>query len=70
MLDRHDSDAAIISRLLQDEKDDWYRQLDALIWHYAKIENKIVDLYCVDANNGLDDVMKQVLYYMNQYMEG
>lgn len=69
MLDRNDSDMQIISRLLQDEKDDWYRQLDSLVWHYVKIENIVVDLYQVDANRDLAGVINQVLYYMNKYEE-
>ena len=69
MLDRNDSDMQIISRLLQDEKDDWYRQLDSLVWHYVKIENIVVDLYQVDANKDLAGVINQVLYYMNKYEE-
>lgn len=69
MIDRGDSDVSIISRLLQDEKDDWHKQLNSLVWHYAKLENKVVDLYQVDANKSLTDVMEQVLYYMNKHME-
>lgn len=67
MLDRGDSDVAVISRLLQDEKDDWHKQLDSLVWRCAKLENKIVDLYQIDANKNLIEVMEQVLYYMNKY---
>lgn len=69
MIDRGDSDVSIISRLLQDEKDDWHKQLNSLVWHYAKLENKVVELYQVDANKSLTDVMEQVLYYMNKHME-
>lgn len=69
MLDRGDSDISIISRLLQDEKDDWYKQLNSLVWHYAKLENKVIDLYQVDANKSLTEVMELVLYYMNKYTE-
>lgn len=69
MLDRGDSDIAIISRLLQDERDDWYKQLNSLVWHYAKLENKVIDLYQVDANKSLIEVMELVLYYMNKYTE-
>ena len=69
MLDRHDSDNAIITRLLVDEKDDWYKQLNALVWHHAKIENKVVDLYEIDANKNTIEVIDQVLYYMNRYKE-
>jgi guanylate kinase len=69
MLARNDSDAMIISRLLQDEKDDWYKQTNSLVWRHAKLENKIVDLYQVDANKNLVEVMEQVLYYMNKHVE-
>jgi len=69
MIDRHDSDMQIISRLLEDEKEDWYKQLDSLVWHYLNIENKCVDLYKVNANGSLADVMEQVLYYINRHME-
>ncbi len=70
MIDRHDSCAQIIARLLEDEKDDWYDQLNSLVWHYAKIENKMVELYKIDANKHLSEVMEQVLYYINKYKEG
>ena len=69
MLDRHDNDMAIISRLLQDEKDDWYKQLDSLVWKYTNIINKDVQLYNVNANNNLNQVLDLVLYYMKKYVE-
>ena len=69
MLGRGDSEANIIARLLQDEKDDWYKQLDSLAWKSVNLKNRIVDLYKVDANKNLVEVMEQVLYYMNRHME-
>lgn len=69
MLDRNDSDMQIVSRLLEDEKDDWYNQLDSLVWHHSKLENKAIDLYQVNANDNLIGVLEQVLYYMNRHME-
>lgn len=69
MLDRHDSDMAIISRLLQDEKDDWYKQLDSLVWKYSNIVGKNVELYSINANNDLKQVVELVLYYMKKYTE-
>lgn len=69
MIDRHDSDMAIISRLLQDEKDDWYKQLDSLVWKYSNILGKNVELYSVNANNDLKQVVELVLYYMKRHME-
>jgi guanylate kinase len=69
MLDRGDSDMAIISRLLQDEKDDWFKQLDHLVWRYCHIVGKNVDLHSINANGDQTDVLEMVLYYMNQYRE-
>lgn len=69
MLDRHDSDMAIISRLLQDEEYDWYKKLNQLVWHYSHIENKNVELYKIDANKNRAEVFEQASYYMNQYTE-
>lgn len=69
MIDRGDSDMAIISRLLQDEKDDWYNKLDALVWHHANINGKDVKLHSVNANGCREDVLRMVLHYMNQYTE-
>lgn len=69
MRDRGDSDADIISRLLQDEKDDWLNKLDHLIWHYYRIIGKDVELYSINANEHLEKVLEMVQYYMNQYNE-
>ena len=69
MIDRGDSDMAIISRLLQDEKDDWYKQLDSLVWKYSNIMGKNVELYNINANNDLKHVVDLVLYYMKRHME-
>lgn len=70
MLDRGDSDMMIISRLLQDEKDDWLKQLDSLVWKYSNIFGKDVQLCNINANGNLQNVMELVLYYMKQYTEG
>lgn len=64
MLDRHDSDMAIISRLLQDEKDDWFKELDHLVWHYEHIINKDIELYSINANTNQDAIVEMVQYYM------
>lgn len=68
MIDRGDSDMQIISRLLQDEKDDWYKQLDPLVWRYYHLVGKNVEMYSVDANRDQKDVLELILYYMKQYM--
>ena len=69
MIDRGDGDMMIISRLLQDEKDDWYRRLDSLVWKYANIIGKDVQLYSINANSDLKQVLELVLYYMKRYVE-
>lgn len=61
---RGDSDEAIISRLLQDEKDDWYKQLDQLIWGYNHLAGKNIDLCLVNANGSIGSVLEMVRYYM------
>lgn len=67
MVDRGDSDMSIIARLLQDEKDDWFKQLDRLVWHYNHIIGKNVELYSINANGNQTDVLEMVLFYMNRY---
>ena len=69
MLSRDDSDMAIVARLLQDEKDDWHRQLESLVWHYEHINERDIQMHVINANGSLTDVLEMVLYYMKQYME-
>lgn len=69
MVDRGDSDMMIISRLLQDEKEDWHKQLDSLVWKYANIIGKNVQLYSINANSNLKQVLELVLYYIDRYVE-
>lgn len=69
MIDRGDSDVMIISRLLQDEKDDWLKQLDSLVWKYENIIGKDVGLYSTNADGDLGQVVETVLYYMKRYEE-
>lgn len=69
MVDRGDSDSAIISRLLQDEQYDWYHKLDALVWHQDRINGKDIYLCSVNANSNQTDVLGTVLFYMSKYME-
>lgn len=69
MVDRHDSDTAIIGRLYNDEEFDWYNKLDKLVWHYNNIQHKNVELYKINANKDAKDVIEQVLYHMKRYLE-
>ena len=64
MIDRHDSDAVIISRLLHDEEEDWYDQVHKIVWHYANNENRDVTLFKVNANEHKTEVFNQVASYI------
>lgn len=67
MIERDASDHEIITRLLVDDTtDDWYRKLDKLEWHYNNIENKTVQLHKINANEDVENVLSQVLYYINE----
>lgn len=68
MIDRHDGDMMIISRLLEDEKLDWFKKLDSLVWHYNNIIHKDVQFYEINANNKPECIMDLVLYYMKRYV--
>lgn len=70
MIDRGDSDSMIVSRLLQDEKDDWMKQLDLLTWKHSSIFGRDVWVHSINANGNLECVLDAVLRYMNQYVEG
>ena len=67
MVERGDSDMQIISRLHSDDTpDDWYRQLDKLVWKYKNIDFGNVELYRINANTDIEDVLEQILYYMKK----
>lgn len=59
MIDRGDSDANIVSRLLEDGDDDWYDQLLSLCNKYGKKFNKL-DVYKINANKNKKLVWEQV----------
>lgn len=64
MLERGDCDTQIVARLLQDEKDDWYKQLHKLIWYSANVQEKNVRIYEINANQQQSKVLNDVLRYM------
>lgn len=70
MIDRNDSDTAIVSRLHNDEAFDWCSKLDHIVWHYVNIEHRDVELYKINANKSKEEVLEMVLYYMHRFMEG
>lgn len=70
MVERGASDHEIISRLLTDDTtNDWFRELDKLVWHYKNIEHQDVELHKIDANENIENVLKQVLYYIGKNEE-
>ena len=64
MVDRHDSESTIISRLLQDEQYDWFDKLDEMVWKQKHLYGTNVCLYKVYADDDIDQVMKRVLFYI------
>lgn len=60
MIDRGDSDTQIVSRLYNDEKSDWQSQLSKLVWHYKNNLDRDVEMYVIDANQRLKEVMADV----------
>lgn len=64
MLDRHDSDMAIVSRLYNDEESDWLQDLNKLVWHYQNNVGKNVVLNVIDANHHIVNVMMQISNYI------
>ena len=70
MIERGAGDHEIIGRLLTDDTtNDWFRELDKLVWHYKNIEHQDVELHKIDANENIENVLKQVLYCINQNKE-
>lgn len=71
MLDRGDSDTAIVGRLHNDESYDWFDKLDSIIGrHNYKHRTSKVELHQINANKTLSEVVVQILYYVERYMEG
>lgn len=70
MVERHSSDHEIISRLLVDDTtDDWYEALSDIAWYSKDIRDQDVALYKINANENIENVLEQVLYYINQHEE-
>lgn len=61
MIERGDHDNAIISRLLEDEKDDWLRQLEDM----PDCGTNNVSLYIIDANKEIDKVAKSISWHID-----
>lgn len=59
MIDRGDSDASIVARLLEDGDDDWYYQLLKLCDKYSS-KFKLLDIHKINANKNKKLVWEQV----------
>lgn len=65
MLERGDHDTAVISRLYTDEEFDWHDELNKLVWNAKNNDGRNIEMYVIDANQDLDNVMLQVTRYIN-----
>lgn len=70
MINRGDSDMAIVSRLYNDEEFDWQKKLSKIIWHYKNNIGRDVEMYVVDANKNIVNVIEQAVSYMDIHLEG
>jgi len=67
MIERHDSDMSIVSRLYNDEEFDWGDKLGKIVWHYKNNLGRNIELHSINANLDVDTVISQVVAYMTQY---
>lgn len=66
MISRGDSDAAIVTRLFNDEQHDWYERLDILVNYYTTFKDKYdVQLDAIDT----DQPLYEVVFDMERFME-
>lgn len=70
MINRHDCDASIVSRIYNDEEFDWQHELSKIVWNYKNNEGKNVEMHVINANQNIDDVLMQVTNYFNNEMDG
>ena len=66
MINRGDSDMAIISRLLNDEQNDWGNKL----WDIVDKHSHNHLFFCADANKPIEKVLDEVLYLINHVKGG
>lgn len=69
MIDRHDSDMEIVSRIYNDEKFDWEDRLNKAVWNYKYNEGKNIVMYTVYANQDIDSVFSQVKNIIDTNLE-
>lgn len=64
MLERGDHDGKIVSRLLEDEKYDWYKKIQKVILDADYDIYRYVRICKVDANESPSDVINQILWFL------
>ena len=64
MLERGDCDNKIVCRLLEDEKYDWYKEIQEVVLNSDYNIYRYVRIYKVDADESQSDVVNQVLWYL------
>lgn len=64
MLERGDHDGKIISRLLEDEKYDWYKKIQEIVLDADYNTYRYVRICKIDANESLSDVINQILWFL------
>lgn len=64
MMERGDSDSAIISRLYVDEEFDWLKKLNDITFYIGSRHGRNVHLFVIDANKKQEDVIDQVMWYL------
>lgn len=64
MVDRGDSDSAIISRLRTDEQYDWLKKLRSITWDLGKRAGRNIWLQEIDANKTQKEVAEEILWYL------
>lgn len=60
MIDRHDSDTAIVSRLYVDEEFDWEGRLSEIVWRYQDNNARKITMHVIDANQPIEGVLHQI----------
>ena len=66
MIDRGSSDAEIVSRLYNDEKNDWVKDLLRMSRYYKINQIQNVETYIIDANQELEDVLFNIKFYIKK----
>ena len=69
MINRHEPDMTIVSRIYNDEAFDWKEDLYNTVSIYKNTSGKNVRMCVVDANKNIDDVIDQIHKYMTRKSE-